>query len=111
MVTIKDNTIRLTRGDSCIINLTIYEADGETEYTPIEGDKIYLTIKPDINNDYYVIKKEFNNLSINLIKTDTINLNFGSYFYDIRLENGDNIDTILSSGMLILEGGTANAGN
>lgn len=110
MVAIKDNIIRITRGDSCTINLTIYEADGETPYIPTEDDIIYLTVKPDINNDYYVIKKEFTNgETVTLFKDDTIYLNFGRYFYDVRLENHNNFDTILDQGEIYIEGGTANA--
>lgn len=111
MINIDDNIIKLTRGDSCVINITIYESDGETPYEPGVNDKIYLTIKPDINNDYYVLKKQFENESIFISKSDTIDLNFGTYFFDIRLENGDNYDTVLTEGSFILEGGTANAGN
>lgn len=112
MVTIKDNIFKITRGDSCIIELTIYENDGETIYTPTEGDTVIFTVKPNINNDYYVIRKVFTDgetLVIN--KNDTIDLNFGEYFYDVRLENDNNYDTILESGKFIIEGGTANAGS
>ena len=107
MVTIKDNIFRITRGDSCIINLTIY--DGTEVYTPTEEDTIIFTVKPDINNDYEVIKKDFSNGEVlALYKEDTINLNFGEYFYDVRLENNGNYDTILDQGTFIVEGGTAN---
>ena len=110
MVTIKDNMIRITRGDSCSINLTIYESDGEIPYIPTENDTIYLTVKPDLNNDYYVIKKEFiNGETVTLLKSDTIDLNFGRYFYDVRLENHNNFDTIIDQGKFYIEGGTANA--
>ena len=110
MVNIKDKTIRLTRGDSCVINLTIYEADGTTVYTPTENDHIIFTVKPDINNDYYEFKKYFvNGNTLILNKADTIDLNFGEYFYDVRLENNNNYDTILDQGVFIIEGGTANA--
>lgn len=109
MIKINDKTIRLTRGDSCVINLTIYEADGTTVYTPTENDHIIFTVKPDINNDYYVLIISFVNGSLVLYKEDTINLNFGEYFYDVRLENNNNYDTILDQGVFIIEGGTANA--
>lgn len=110
MVKIKDKTIRMTRGDSCVINLTIYEADGTTVYTPTENDHIIFTVKPDINNDFYVLKRDFSNGdALILYKEDTININFGKYFYDVRLENNNNYDTILDQGVFIIEGGTANA--
>ena len=115
MVQIQDKTIKMTRGDGVVINLTIYEADGTTPYEPKEGDEVYFTVKPDINNDYFNIQKKFiineNKLTLSLYKSDTIGLNFGTYFYDVRLENGTNIDTILNSGTFILEGGTNNARN
>ena len=107
MITIKDNIFRITRGDSCVINLTIY--DGEIIYEPTEDDHILFTVKPDINNDYSVIKKNFVNNTLVLYKDDTIDLNFGEYFYDVRIENNNNYDTILVQGTFIVEGGTANA--
>ena len=110
MVNINNKDIRITRGDSCIINLTIYDSAGD-EYTPAPGDTIIFTVKSDINNDYKVIEKEFNNSEITLLKSDTISLNFGTYFYDVRLENGSIFDTVLDSGNFIIEGGTANARN
>lgn len=107
MVTIKDNIFRITRGDSCIINLTIY--DGTEVYTPTENDHIIFTVKPDINNNYEVIRRNFvDGNTLVLYKEDTIDLNFGEYFYDIRLENNSNYDTILDQGIFIVEGGTAN---
>lgn len=112
MVTINDKLIRMTRGDSCTINLTIYENDGTTIYTPTENDHIIFTVKPDINNNYEVIRKNFvDGNTLILHKGDTINLNFGEYFYDIRLENNNNYDTIIDQGVFIVEGGTANANN
>lgn len=110
MINIIDNSIiKLTRGDTALISLAIYESDGETPYTPVAGDHIIFTIKPDINNEYYVLKKEFNeSLKLPIVKSDTIDLNFGSYFFDIRLENGNEFDTILCNGQFIIERGTAN---
>ena len=109
MIKLEGNNIRITRGDSFTINLSIFEEDGETPYTPSLSDIIYFTVKPDVNNVYSVIKKTFSNGSIVMEKSDTINLNFGEYFYDIRLESSSNIDTILDQGTFIIEGGTANA--
>ena len=109
MVKIEDHIFKITRGDSCIVNITIYESDGETPYIPTENDDIIFTVKPDVNNDYYFIKKSFENSTLVLTKNDTIALNFGTYFYDIRLENNNNYDTILDQGTFIIEGGTANA--
>ena len=110
MVNIDNKVIRITRGDSCIIKLTIYDSSGN-EYEPDPEDTIIFTVKSNINNEYKVIEKEFNNNELTLLKIDTISLNFGTYFYDVRLENGSIYDTILDSGDFIIEGGTANARN
>lgn len=112
MIKINQNEIRITRGDSAVINLAIYKSDGETPYTPTENDHIYFTIKSDINNEYYDLKKLFvNGETLTISKDDTIGLNFGTYFYDVRLENNNNYDTIIDQGTIIIEGGTANARN
>lgn len=108
MIEVTSSKIRITRGDSGTVNLTIYEADGVTPYTPTVNDKIYLTIKDAIDNNHIVLQKEFNNNQIALYKSDTILLNFGKYFFDVRLEDSPNYDTILTEGEFIIERGTAN---
>lgn len=110
MIEVSSNKIRITRGDSGTINLTIYEADGVTPYTPTANDKIFLTIKDAIDNHHIVFQKQFNNNQIALYKNDTITLNFGKYFFDVRLEDSPNYDTILTEGEFIIERGTANHG-
>lgn len=111
MIHIDDNNITITRGDTALLTLSITDQDDQP-YIPVEGDNIYLTIKPDINNEYYVLKKKFNDIQkLSITKSDTIDLNFGKYFYDVRIENGSQYDTIICSGEFIIDRGTANAGN
>ena len=109
MLKIEDNNIFLTRGDSATIEITIYQPDGVKPYVPATNDKIIFTVKNNVNNHEIALIKEFDsNLSISLIKNDTINLNFGKYYFDVRLENSTEYDTILTEGTFYVERGTAN---
>lgn len=109
MFKIENNEIFLTRGDSANINISIYQPDGITPYVPAANDKIIFTVKNNvINNEITLIKEFDNDLSISLSKNDTINLNFGTYYFDVRLENSTEYDTILTEGTFHVERGTAN---
>ena len=106
MIEVKNNNIYITRGDTCELTLKIY--DGESIYTPTASDHIIFTVKQNPNNTNILIEKEFASNKISIQRTDTIDLTFGEYFYDVRLENGSNYDTIITSGKFTIERGTAN---
>lgn len=106
MIEVKNNNIRITRGDTCELTLKIY--NGESIYTPTASDHIIFTVKQNPNNTNVLIEKEFASNKISIHRTDTIDLTFGEYFYDVRLENGSNYDTIITSGLFKIERGTAN---
>ena len=55
--------------------------------------------------DGYLVRKELQNGVFTFNSEDTINMNFGSYDYDIRLENSNMIATVLT-GFFIVGGGT-----
>ena len=76
----------------------------ESNYTFKDGDSLYMTIKAKPDNDYTdadaLLKKEwvfgtdcdYDNegyLALNLTEADT-SIDFGDYYYDIKLVNADN---------------------
>lgn len=101
---IKGTTITLTRGDSFIADIQIFQQNGHP-YTPSEGDSIRFAMKRNIKEDEVLILKDIPISTMQLILNpeDTKNLEFGNYIYDIQLtkSNGD-IDTFITKSTLIL---------
>ena len=102
---IKGNSIRLTRGDSLVIQLNI-QRNGE-EYTPAEGDVIrfalkHNTMKPDrsdySDNEPLLVKVIPNDTKIlTIMPNDTKGLAFGDYVYDMEITFEDgSVDTFIA---------------
>lgn len=88
----KDNTIKLTRGDTALLSIDIYNDIAKIPYTLSEGDKLTLSVKKTLKGSTYSFQKMItgsNQITIN--PEDTRNLDFGDYFYDVQLntESGD----------------------
>lgn len=93
MVQIKNNVIRMTRGDTLLLRVRV--TVGGVPYVPMEGDSVRFALKRD-DMDYY--KKQFKDaapLVVRDIPTDTMllrlepedtkGLDFGDYVYDVQL--------------------------
>lgn len=103
---IKGNTITLTRGDTFMgkVNLTV---DGET-YAPNDEDVIRFAVK---HKDMTPGKKDYvdeepliekiipnNSLVLRLESSDTNELDFGDYVYDIQITFADgSVDTFITA--------------
>lgn len=105
MLKIEGNNIFLTRGDSAVIDLTIYDEQGNI-YTPKQNDVIVFSVKLNVNNIELALRKTFEDLTITITKLESLKFNYGTYFYDIKLINEDLIDTFITSGKFIIGGGT-----
>ena len=99
-----ENNIYLTRGDSATLELTIYD-EGKI-YTPTENDVIVLTIKSNVNNVDYKLRKTFENLQLIITPKESERFNFGEYLFDIRLINETLTDTFICDGVFTIGGGT-----
>ena len=92
---ITGTTIRLTRGDTLPVEVTIYEADGKTEYEPQTGDSVRFALKRAAmtpgNKEFVdqtpLILKPIptDTLLLQLDPEDTAGLPFGNYKYDLEL--------------------------
>lgn len=89
--------IIFTKGDT-------YYAELKLDYTLLEGDKLFLTVKKTADSEA-LIKKSYTSAdftdgvaTIKFEPTDTDNLSVGDYRYDIELKyaNGDK-DTVVKS--------------
>lgn len=105
MVLIEDNNITLTRGDTLLVKIDIFDEDGN-EFTPEDTDVIRFAMKKRYKDDTCLIKKTIDNKSLTLeIKPEeTKDLAFGKeYVYDIQLTRANGIvDTFITGTTLYL---------
>ena len=88
MLYIDDNqNITLTRGDSATFGLTVKQNTSSYDYS---NDLVVFTVKKNVNTDGILFQKTFTNGVINLTPSDTSNLNYGTYYYDVQLKNTSN---------------------
>ena len=103
---IVNNQITLTKGDSAILNLTIYFPNMEEQYELMDGDIVTFSITSKtqcFGESKIVIKKDFEQNEIQLNPVDTKYLSCGRYEYDVQLtfKNGD-VNTIIGPELFYL---------
>ena len=100
MFKIEDNSIILTKGDTFIADLTIYDDNG-AEYVPQLGDSIVFALKrtPQDRKPYILKDIDINTRKITIYPDDTKNLGFDTYIYEIKLisDNGM-VETFIAQG-------------
>lgn len=94
-----ENTdISMTRGDTLAFSIEIDDLGSQTL------DKIYFSCKKDLDDETYVFQKTLgdgitrlanNKFNIKLSSEDTDNVELGGYFYDVQIELGGSVLTIL----------------
>ena len=105
MFKVKGNEITLVRGDTLLLQVNIKE--GDSYYTPQEGDVIRFALKRAImkkDQTDYLDEKPLvittipnDTLQLRLNPQDTAKLPFGKYHYDIEIKMSDGfVDTFLS---------------
>lgn len=105
MVKISGTTIKMTRGDTLRVTLTLKDEEGNV-YTPIEGDRIRFAMKRFYDDSEVLINKPIPNDTLELVLNpeDTKNLpQPSSYVYDMEITyaNGD-VDTFIDKAKLQL---------
>lgn len=93
---INGTSISLTRGDSLVLGVNVYA--NKEKYTPAEGDVIRFALKQNVNADNCLILKEIDTttMTLTLLPSDTKNLAFGTYTYDVELTTSDGyVDTFI----------------
>lgn len=102
MLSLKGQDIQLTRGDSAYFNIEITQ-NGGTNYKRQDGDKLIFTIKRSYNSDFSYVQKEIPKLALVINPSDTENLDYGTYWYDIELTTSDNsVYTVVGPARFIL---------
>lgn len=106
---INGNNIQMIRGDSEAIGLEFVDKDGN----PVnfnEGDVIYFTVKRTVNTERIAIQKkkkdlEGNKVEIEIKPSDTSELEFGKYVYDIQYNKADGtVKTIIPPSEFVING-------
>ena len=103
----RKNQIEVIAGDTGILNLSI------DNYTFVDGDIVYFTVKKDINDTNYkfqkVVKEFEDNVAIIKLSSKDTNLEAGEYLYDIQLSLKDGrVDTVVSPTLFEVVNGVTN---
>lgn len=91
-----NNNIKLTRGDSASIGVDLKNPDGSA-YVLQSGDVLMFTVKYNCITEDIIIQKDISlNAMINILPSDTNNLLYGNYYYDVQLTkaNGE-VNTVI----------------
>lgn len=113
-----ENVIKLTRGNSALIDITPIDNSTGAPFILSEGDKVLFTVKSKsgekvlqkvLTNENYG-DEEDTSLNCEITQEDTINLITGEYYYDcLLLTSDDQAVTFISSSLVIQKAiGTAN---
>lgn len=98
----KEIDFEFTRGDTCPLVFNLLDENGN-EIEIENQDEIYLTFKKNYNTKDIVLQKRFSTQEIIkedrqyktiLAQTDTANLKYGTYVFDICIKSGDYVQTI-----------------
>lgn len=102
---VNGTNISLTRGDSLVLSVNVNA--GLEPYDIQEGDVIRFAMKSSINSDEVLIRKniDLETMTLTLQPSDTKNLPFGNYVYDIELTTADGfVDTFIGPATFTLTG-------
>lgn len=91
----EEDNIYLTRGDTAIIDIALFDEDGEP-YAMLSSDRLVFTLRKLYDKGVILIEKEVDEPSFSFTSADTKDLDFGAYVYDIYLQNTGKIDTFIA---------------
>lgn len=86
----QDGTVKLTRGDTAKFKVLLKNDDTNEEYIVKTTDKLTLSIKKSTKDDAPLVQRAvIGSNVINIVPTDTKELPFGKYKYDVELETAE----------------------
>lgn len=102
MFKINGSTISITRGDTGVFSLDVKTASG-TAYD-YSQDTVLFTVKKTVFDSTPLIQKQvIYEENITILPTDTSNLPYGTYVYDVQLTTaGGVVDTIITPSKFII---------
>lgn len=88
MLKISGTKITINRGDTAFLTITVRDREGNP-YELQENDSLWFAVKrKETDTDYAIAPKKLNGNVLEIMREDTIELEFGTYLYDIQLVNG-----------------------
>lgn len=106
MFDINGSTIRLTRGDTLYLKITLSK-DGEA-FTPDDSDTIRFAMKQSFSDVGWLLMREIHPSSGEIIleikPEDTKKLSFGTYKYDLALvDSNERVNTFVIGDFIVTE--------
>lgn len=102
MLKVVNNEIYLTRGDTATLELTV-EKDGAPY--DFSADTVLFSIKKCVEEPKPLIQKQFVDGKVSLVESDTSDLPFGQYLYDVVVSRpGGEICTVITPTVLTIGG-------
>ena len=100
---ITQTDLRLTRGDSATLAIGLTDENGK-EYKLKSGDRLILCAKKSISDNAYAIQLQADeNAQFTFRPSDTANLAYGSYYYDIQLTQASgNVYTVIPLSHIVI---------
>ena len=101
MFAIKGNVITITRGDTGIFTLNVKQGEADYNYS---NDTVLFTVKRNVKTEEVLIQKTVQyGENIVIDPSDTQDLKYGEYVYDIQLTTaGGIVDTIITPSKFIV---------
>lgn len=94
-------TIKIVRGTTNSFSVVITDEATGDPYTLEAGETLRFGVKSMPTDSAYLITKEFDTADDNgnygfvLDPDDTINMSFGSYYYDVGMQSGDDYYNVI----------------
>ncbi len=82
--------IRMTRGDTGMIAITVTDEESGEEITDYTGK---FTVKKNLKDNYFVLQKTVEDGEIAFDHMDTQTMDFGDYWYDIEITSEEQVQT------------------
>lgn len=96
----EDNNIKLTRGDSAVLTLTVKRGDDDYDYS---DDLTQFTVKRNTVTEDIIFQKTFTGTSIIIDPNDTKDLYYEDLVYDVQLITPSNeVHTVIEPRNFIL---------
>lgn len=94
MLYINNNNIRLTRGDTAWLEVPIDNKAVGAAYEIADGDTMFMTVRMGVkksadDNNFLFQKKTVGSNVFHIVPTDTADLSYGDYHYDVELHTAD----------------------
>lgn len=95
MFTVQNNNISLIRGDSGAFTISITDTGGNA-VDLTEGDVLTFTVRRTPRSPTIVLQKTITDGTLTINPSDTQDMPFGSYVYDVELKRADGyVDTVI----------------